>query len=173
VPELKPATQSRTSRRGALIGAAATLFASQAQAICPPAKVLFVCPAGTVKSAIARETLRRRASLAKLAIEVRSRGIDPQDHVSAVLKARLAADGIDPAAEPARALTTADLQTGQIVIAFDEAALDPRLAGARVWKVPSWNEDYATARAALTAHIDALLQELRDRGCASPAAGGA
>lgn len=148
---------------------AATLIAAGARAACPPARVLFVCPAGTVKSAIARETLKRRVKAEHLRVEVRSRGIDPQDHLSESLKARLAADGIDPASEPARSLTAADLQAGQIVIAFDEAALDPRLSGARVWEAPSWNGDYGAAKAALAAHIEALLQELRGPGCAPTA----
>ena len=68
---------------------------------CPPPRVLFVCPAGSVKSAIARETLKHAASRRGLAVDVQSRGVTPEDHVSPGLAARLRADGIDPAAIPA------------------------------------------------------------------------
>ena len=61
-------------------------------AACPPAKVLFVCPAGTVKSAIAREVLRSRALTAGLAVEGASRGLTPEDHVSPALAANLYRD---------------------------------------------------------------------------------
>lgn len=149
-----------SSRRAVLSGMAALAASSIAHAACPPPQVLFVCPAGTVKSAIARETLKRSAAAAGVRVAVRSRGIDVQDHVSPALAERLRADGIDPAAEPARKLASEDLRPDQIVVVFDEAAQDPRLAGARVWNVPSWNEDYAAAKASLGAHISALMAEL-------------
>jgi hypothetical protein len=132
---------------------------------CPPVRVLFVCPAGTVKSAIAREVLRRRAAEAKVAVAVTSRGVHPEDHVSPALAARLAADGIDPRREPAQALSAGDAAAADIVIAFDEAAEVPGLAGARVWATPSWNDDYPHAKAALSAQVDGLVAELANRGC--------
>ena len=130
---------------------------------CAPPSVLFVCPAGTVKSAIARETLRARAARAGVAVDVRSRGLHIEDHVSPGLAAALAADGVNPAAEAARPLQDADLERADIVIVFDEAAQAPRLRQARVWNVPSWNSDYAAARAALATQVEALITELRDR----------
>ena len=133
---------------------------------CAPPTVLFVCPAGTVKSAIAREALKARAAQAGVPVRAVSRGLRPEDHVSAALAANLRADGIDPAAEPARALKAADVGRADIVIAFDEAAQAPALRAARVWDVPSWNGDYAGAKAALAVRMEALVAELRDRrGC--------
>jgi hypothetical protein len=78
------------------------------------------------------------------------------------LAQKLSADGIDPAADPPQTLAVADLTPGQIVIVFDEAAQDPRLAGARLWDVPSW-KDYPAAKAALSARVAALVAELRER----------
>jgi hypothetical protein len=132
---------------------------------CPPPRVLFVCPAGTVKSAIARETLKRRAASEHLAVEVRSRGVAVEDHVSPGLAANLRADGIDPAAEAAQRLAPADIGWADLVIVFDEAAAAPGLARARAWDTPSWNSDYAGARLALSRHMDALMAELSSRGC--------
>ena len=147
------------------------LFAGRAKAAtpCAPATVLFVCPAGTVKSAIARETLRKRAAAAGVQVQAQSRGIHPEDHVSPGLAANLKADGIDPAAEPARTFVDADAARADVVIAFDEAAKVPALSQARTWDIPSWNSDYPAAKATLAARIDDLLAELRarqDAGCA-------
>lgn len=132
---------------------------------CPPPRVLLVCPAGTVKSAIARELLRRRAREQGVAVEVQSRGVHPEDHVSPGLAANLKADGIDAAADPLRKLSVGDVQRADVVIAFDEAANEPDLRGARVWIVPSWNDDYAEAKAALAPQVQALLDELSHADC--------
>jgi protein-tyrosine-phosphatase len=142
--------------------------AGRAQAAaCDPPRVLFVCPVGTVKSAIARETLRRRAGERGVAVVVQSRGVHPADHVTPALAANLKADGVDPTADPLRPLTAADVRAADITIAFDEAAQAPELAGARIWTTPSWNSDYAAAKADLAPRIEALLDELSARGCRS------
>lgn len=140
------------------------LTATPALAACRPPTVLFVCPAGAVKSAIARETLKRRAAARGLALDVRSRGIAPEDHVSPELARRLRADGIDPTAQPARAVTPADVAGADVVVAFDAAADAPVMKGARSWVTPSWNTDYDKAKADLDRRLDGLLAELA-QGC--------
>jgi protein-tyrosine-phosphatase len=155
---------SGLSRRVLALGVLAAATAAQARtAPCAPPRVLFVCPAGTVKSAIARETLRRRAAAAKVSVHVESRGLHPEDHVSAGLAANLRADGVDPAAEPVRTFSEADLGGADIVVAFDEAAQAPALWKARVWDIPSWNDHYEQAKAVLATHVDELIAELRNR----------
>lgn len=156
-------------RRSVALGLLLMAGRARAQAPCAPPVVLFVCPAGTVKSAIARETLRKRAATAGILVQAQSRGIHPEDHVSPGLAANLKADGIDPASEPARTFVDADAARADVVVAFDEAAKVPALSQARAWDIPSWNSDYPAAKAALTARIDDLLAELRVRqaaGCA-------
>ena len=128
--------------------------------------MLFVCPAGTVKSAIAREFLKRRAAQEGLAVQVRSRAIHAEQHVSPRLAARLAADGINPAAETVRNLSPRDIADANIVIAFDEAAAAPGMERAKAWAVPSWNDDYDAAKVALMEKLDGLLVDLRTRQCA-------
>jgi hypothetical protein len=156
------------NRRGLLASAAGLLVLPAAAwgKPCAAPRMLFVCPAGTVKSAIAREILKRRAAAGHLAVEVRSRGLLVEDHVSPALAANLRADGIDPTAEPARRLDPADVAWADLVIAFDEAAAAPGLGRARAWDTPSWNSDYAGAKLALSRHMDALIAELASRGCA-------
>ena len=152
------------SRRTVVLVALAAPAGLRAQpAPCAPPTVLFVCPAGTVKSAIARETLKRQAAASGVRVRVISRGVHPEDHVTPALAANLRADGLDPAAEPALPLQDADVAGADIVVAFDEAAQVPSLKRARVWDVPSWNSDYAGAKAALAARTEALVGELRER----------
>jgi len=155
-------------RRRLLLAAGGLVLAAPAwaqKAPCARPRVLFVCPAGTVKSAIARETLKRRAADRGVAVSVASRGLHPEDHVSPALASRLKADGIDPGAEPVRALAPADLAVPDILVAFDEAAQAPGLEHARVWDIPSWNSDYDHARSALAVQVETLLDELNKRPC--------
>jgi protein-tyrosine-phosphatase len=171
-------TFSRTShlgknygRRALIIGGGLAIMFGRATAACTPARVLFVCPAGTVKSAIARETLKRRAAAQGIAVSVSSRGVHPEDHVSPALAANLLKDGLNPGSEPARELAELDIAQADMVIAFDEAADVSLLRSARAWKTPSWNSDYATAKADLDDRLTGLLAELRlraERPCGAP-----
>jgi len=142
--------------------AALPLFAapSLARAACRPPVVLFVCPAGTVKSPIAREALRRRAQAAGLAVDARSRAVSPADHVSPELAARLVADRFELGRDPPQAVTAADVAAADLVIAFDAAAEEPLLKAARAWRTPSWNTDYDAAKVDLDGRIAALVAEL-------------
>ena len=154
------------NRRDVALGLLLLAGSRAAQAApCPAPTVLFVCPAGTVKSAIAREMLKRRAAERGAPVRVISRGVHPEDHVSPGLRASLLADGIDPAAEPLAVLEPQDVTHADIVIVFDEAAQAPGMAQARAWDIPSWNSQYAQARAAMAPKIDALLDELAGRPC--------
>ena len=160
---------TRRTFAGALLLAPTALSAGTKP--CPPLQtVLFVCPAGSVKSAIARETLKSRAAEMGLRVRVQSRGIVPEDHISPALAANLIVDGVNPGAEPLRALGPADIAAATIIVAFDDAAVDPRLRQARTWTSPSWNADYPGAKAALATQLDTLIAELARRqpnGCAS------
>lgn len=149
--------------RRALLLAFAAAPANAVAAPCPPPRVLFICPAGTVKSPIARELLEREARRRGVPVDVRSRAIAVADHVSAGLAARLDADEIHPAAQPAEAFTLDDVAGADIVVAFDAAADDLRLRRPRVWRTPSWNADYDTAKADMLNRIAALADELERR----------
>src|SRR5437868_1506104 len=107
---------SGVHRRSVVTALAALAVAQTVKAEpCAPPRVLFVCPAGSVNSAIARETLKRQAALAHVSIRAESRGLNPANHVSPALAAHLSADGIDPAAEPLRALADGDLKGVDVV----------------------------------------------------------
>ncbi len=132
---------------------------------CAPVRVLFVCPMGSVKSAIAREELRRAVKERGLKVEVQSRGLTPADDVTPELAARLKKEGIDPKADPLRRFTPQDARQADITIAFDEAAKAPGLEHARPWHSPSWLSDYANAKQVMDQHIAQLTEELSQRSC--------
>ena len=129
-----------------------------------PTKILFVCQAGTAKSPIAREILKQRAKERGIRVDVLSRGIVVEDHVSPQLKANLRADGIDTAIEPAVQLTYPDWATADILVNFNPLPASVKTRDIRDWTdVPSVNDDYANALAIMKQRIDALLTEIADR----------
>jgi len=105
--------------------------------------------------------LKQRAQALGLVLEVRSRGVHPEDHVSPGLATRLQADGIDLAAQALTPLSQDDLAWADHIIGFDSALQAPGMSRAEAWEIPSWNEAYDQAKAALIPHVDALLRSLR------------
>jgi hypothetical protein len=121
-------------------------------------RILFVCQFGTVKSAIARELLKRRAAERHVTLAVTSRGITPEKHLPAAIKNKLQREHIDPAAQPLRKLSQADLDAADRVIIFDKLPAGLRAGAIEDWTdLPSIVNDYAEARAALDRRIDALV----------------
>ena len=140
--------------------ASAAFVASPATAQPSAPKVLLVCQYGSVKSAIARELLRRRSSERHVALAITSRGITPEEHLPEDLRTRLIAEGIDPKSEPLRKLAQSDLDGADIVILFDPLPKGLHAPNARDWSsVPSMMAHYPEARADLDRRIDALLDE--------------
>lgn len=156
-----------STRRQVLAGLGALTLQPSAYAASPcwVPRVLFVCPMGSVKSAIAREKLRKEARARGIAVEVHSRGVSPAMDISSALAAHLRQEGINPLADPLRQFTKADMDHADIAIAFDEAASAPGLEHARKWHSPSWNDDYANAKATMDKRIPALADELARRSC--------
>ena len=124
-------------------------------------KILLVCQFGTVKSAITRELLIRRAAERGIALNAWSRGITPEQHLAPALLPRLRAEQIDPGRQPLRPLTPRDAARADLIIAFDP--LPPSFSRAKVrdWSdVPSMNSSYDAARRVVDQRIDALLDQL-------------
>ena len=156
------------TRRAATLGLAVTFgaWAASPALACAPARVLFVCRFGTVKSPVAREHFKRSAAARNLQVTAYARGITPEDHLSPQLAAALAADGIDPKTEPVKTLSAADASAADITVFFDKPPAELAFAAPRDWSdLPSMNEDYAKARAVLLARIDGLLDEIAARRC--------
>ena len=165
-PDLSELTGTTMSRR-ALLGSA---LAASIVGACASARrgqaplVLFVCQYGTAKSAIARELFRRRVRQRHLAIAAFSRGLTIEDHLTPDLRQRLAADGVDPAVEPAQVLQVRDWQRASIVVAFNPLPLEIPCAKLRDWTdLPSITDDYDHTRAILDRRLEALIDELGAR----------
>jgi protein-tyrosine-phosphatase len=147
-----------------LFGAAALAFTPQFVTAAPasaPPRILLVCQFGTVKSPIARELLKRRASERHVPLIVIARGITPQQHITPELHSRLAKDGLNPAAEPLTKLRPTDVATADLVIAFDKLPVEYHPRHFVDWSdLPSMLNDYDHARTDLEARIDALLDRI-------------
>lgn len=147
--------------RALLLALAITLVPSPAWSKDSAPQVLLVCQFGTVKSAVARELLIRRAAERNVPVQVQSRGITPEDHLSPELIAQLRSDRIDPRRLPIQQLSQADLDAADVIVTFDP--LPPSLSSAKAqsWQdVPSMNSSYRDARRVLDRRIDALLDQL-------------
>jgi protein-tyrosine-phosphatase len=148
------------SRRTAILSAAALLVAAKAPASRTP-RVLFVCLHGTVKSPIARELMRGQAKARGIAVQTRSRGVEPEEGASPEVAAALVRDGINVKREPLRALTQADAAWADVVVFFDPLPFAVTGKDLRDWRdTPSVNQHYAEAMGLMRSRIDALLGEL-------------
>ncbi len=149
------------TRRTALLGlAAVTAFPAPAYAMRLP-RVLFVCQAGTVKSAVARELMRKRARERGIGVTVWSRGIVPVDHMTAPIRQRLIGEfGIDPENERAKTLRQRDLDRADITVLLDTLPANLHKSGAIDWTdQPSLLNAFDASMAYLEAHVAGLLNE--------------
>lgn len=148
------------SRRAAILTAAAILVAARV----PQRKmlrVLFVCLHGTVKSPIARAVMRSRAKARGIAVQVRSRGIEPEEGASPEVAAALVREGIDVYRDPVRRLGQADIAWADIVVFFDPLPFAASGKDLRDWReTPSVSQHYAEALDQIRRRIEALLDNL-------------
>lgn len=159
-----PQLWSRRQAVSAILLAAASSACAHAATVRAPV-VLFVCQAGTAKSAITREIFRRRANQRKIAAKALSRGLVIEDHVSPRLRQQLSADGIDPGVDPYQILTAQDWKRADILIWFNPLPPEVKHPAMRDWSdLPSFNDSYAAARPILDQRIDALLDEISSTG---------
>ena len=153
------------ARRDFLAAAGAALCWPTLSAADPgtvPPKILFVCQYGSVKSAIARELLKRRAAERRVPVVAASRGITPDnEHRPEHLTRQLLRDGIDAEAQPLRKLGQADLDGADRVILFNKLPEGLTAKLVEDWTdLPSMVEDYPGTRAHLDRRIDDLVTRL-------------
>ncbi|MBN8529754.1 MAG: hypothetical protein J0M36_11045 [Caulobacterales bacterium] len=168
-----PVGSNLLSRRGLVLSASCAVLAvpgvsHAARRVTP--NVLFVCRHGTVKSPIARELMRRQAAERGFALTAFSRGLSIEDQVSPGLAQALRADGVDIWSEPRLPLQASDIRAATLVVLFDSlptAVSKPT----RDWTdFPSFNANYARARAELDIRLSRLLDDLQGRAPVSGAA---
>ena len=130
-----------------------------------PQSVLLVCEHGNVKSLIAASLFNRMASSRGLPFRAEARGLNPDAGIPAPIAAALGAEGIDVSHFEPRALSHEDAVNASRVVAIgidlSSFAADAQ-APIQLWSdVPPASVDYASSRAALLRHLEALLQELQ------------
>jgi arsenate reductase (thioredoxin) len=125
--------------------------------------VVFVCEHGSVKSLIAQEWFNRRAAERGLALRAVSRGTAPDAAVPPAIVEALRRDGFDVTAFQPRALAAGEGGAARVVaIGVDREAL-PSIDASRLerWEgIPPASQDYAAARDAIKARIEALIDAL-------------
>jgi arsenate reductase (thioredoxin) len=142
----------------------AGLFAACRRDPTPPATVVFVCEHGSAKSVVAAAQFEARARARDLPYHALARGVTPDPSIADSARAGLAADGLAPTLPVPVALGRADVARAARVVAFGPLPRD--LAGGGGERVERWDEvppvgrDYAAARDAMVARIDALLDQL-------------
>lgn len=147
-----------------VLAVALTAAGCAVQPVVKPPKILFVCQAGTAKSAIAREIFKKRAQERGIAVDVFSRGLVIEDHLSPALKENLRSNKIDTNAEPALPLQPRDWAAADILVRFNPLPASVQHKDVRDWTdVPSVNDDYANAKRIMDKRIDELLNELAEK----------
>lgn len=127
-------------------------------------RILFICQFGTARSPTAREVMKRHAAERGFAVDVISRGITPEDHLSAEVHDKLLAMGIDRNAEAVQPLGGGDLASADIVVLLNKLSVPIVHANVRDWSdLPSMGEDFGNAMAALHRRVAALADEISPR----------
>jgi arsenate reductase len=128
-----------------------------------PARVVFVCEHGTVKSLVAMMYFNRRAEQRGLAYRAVARGTAPGPLVPAAVRDGLHADGFVVSAFTPRRFDASDADHALLVVSFDQdltKTLDSRVRYVKWDDLPGVLSDYARGRAAIVHHVDELIDEL-------------
>jgi arsenate reductase (thioredoxin) len=124
--------------------------------------VLFVCLHASAKSLIAAEYFNKRAAAAGVPFRALSAGTDPDKSVPPHVVAGMRGDGYDVSAVAPKRLTRELAAPARIAVSFepDLSEYVPRSCLVERWSVPAVSDDYAIARDAIKARVDALLTKL-------------
>jgi hypothetical protein len=142
------------------LGAQPTPFQKKHDA---PARVVFVCEHGTVKSLVAVEYFNRLALARGLHAEAISRGTKPDSVIPGVVRTGLEADGFDVSAFRPQRFTRDDAVPAILVVALDAEVETVAGGFARIirWDgLPSVTADYGGARNAIVTRIQQLVDSL-------------
>lgn len=165
MPNTSPNKASMIHRRAFIIaGALIAASFSTARAAGHWPSILFVCQFGTARSPTAREVMKRHAAERGVAVDVSSRGVTPEDHLSAEVHDKLMAMGINRYAEAVQSLGAADLAAADIIVILNSLSVPIAHGDIRDWSyLPSMSEDFGNAMQDLDHRIEALLDEVSRR----------
>jgi arsenate reductase (thioredoxin) len=126
-----------------------------------PARVVFVCEHGSVKSLIATVYFNRSAQERGLLYRAVARGTAPKPVVPGPVQEGLRADGFDVSKFEPQLFKASDVDEASLVVSFDQDI--GKVVGGRARHL-RWDNlpgaDYARVRDAIVRHVDALVDEL-------------
>ncbi len=124
--------------------------------------VLFVCLHASAKSLIAAEYFNRRAAAQGVPFRAVSAGTEPDKSVPPHVAAGMRGDGYDVSTRTPLRLTRELAALARVAVSFDPDLAEYVPEGCMVerWSVPAVSDDYAIARDAIKARVDALMTKL-------------
>jgi arsenate reductase (thioredoxin) len=128
-----------------------------------PARVVFVCEHGSVKSLIAMVYFNRSAQQRGLPYRAIARGTAPEPTVPGTVREGLRTAGFDASEFVPQLLKASDVDNAALVVSFDQdiAKLVAGRARHLRWdNLPGVLADYARGRDEIVRHVDSLLDEL-------------
>jgi arsenate reductase len=127
-----------------------------------PSLVLFVCLHASAKSLIAAEYFNRRATEHSLPFHAVSAGTEPDAAVPPHVVSGMRGDGYDVSRRTPLRLTRELAAPARIAISFEPELAEyvPTGCIAESWNVPAVSDDYAIARDAIKARVDALISRV-------------
>ena len=128
-----------------------------------PARVVFVCEHGSVKSLIAMLYFNRSAQERGLPYRAVARGTAPEPTVPVPVREGLHAEGFDVSEFVPQLFKASDVDGASLVVSFDQdidATVGGRARHLRWDNLPGVLANYARGRDEIVRHVDALLDEL-------------
>jgi arsenate reductase (thioredoxin) len=144
-------------------GAQASAQGLAASSTRDPARVVFVCQHGSVKSLIAMLYFNRSAQERGLPYRAVARGTAPEPSVPGPVRAGLQAGGFDVSRFVPQLFKASDVNHASLVVSFDQDIA--KIVGGRArhlrWdNLPGVLGDYVRGRDAIVRHVDSLVDEL-------------
>ena len=136
----------------------------------PPARIVFVCEHGSVKSLVAMSQFNRRAQDLGLPYRAVARGTSPEASVPARVREGLRGAGFDVSRFVPQALTEADIEKASLIVSFDQDidALVGQKARHIKWDaLPGVLANYTVGADAIERNVASLIDELQ-RSAALP-----
>jgi arsenate reductase (thioredoxin) len=124
--------------------------------------VLFVCEHGAAKSVVATAHFNQLARRSGLSAFAASRGITPESVVDPVVRTGMEAEGLNTDVTPV-AVTPEMARTAARIVTFgvDLPFAVPAATRVESWAdVPPLSRDYDASRAAISARVAALIEEM-------------
>ncbi|HSM72026.1 MAG TPA: hypothetical protein VK851_10825 [Anaerolineales bacterium] len=124
--------------------------------------IVFVCEHGAAKGIVASVWFNKLAAKNGLDIHAVARGIHPDAELGPRAVSGLADDGLAPAESAPQKLSLADVESAQHMVTFCELPQEYQdKASAESWaEVPDVSDGYESARDAIVAHIEELIERL-------------